>query len=95
MNQNLYTFAKKQGFNWPTFYEAIKELEAKGWVVMVKDLSINKVTLIIKDPVIIANNLIKTLDIMYNKSFVESYKYVERLNNDYKEVLKDYEQPKT
>lgn len=91
MEQNILTFGRKHNFNQSTFYDLVKDFEAKKWVVIVKDIRANKVTLIVKDQVILANNIIKILDILYNDGVLEASKHLDKLNNDFKEVLKDYD----
>jgi hypothetical protein len=88
-DKNLYNFAKDQGVDFHIVYEGCQDLALNKWVILVKDRK--EVKLIVKDEVILANNLIKILNIMYDKGVLEASKHINQLDKDFKEVLKDYE----
>ena len=95
---SINEFMISSGFSDHTFYENLRLLDSNGWITILRASEGRTGTIIIKDQIILAVNLFKTIGKLWDtdvptaaKAFdAKKFKdIINRIDRDFKEVCKD------
>lgn len=89
MKLGISEFALFGNFSDVSYFNNLKELEAKGWIVIIKDIRGRPSKIIIKDQIILAFNLFKVISKLWDADVPTAAKHFEKIYNDFKQVCKD------